>query len=126
VHTCLFGQHAFGRHGIRFFSRIYRLLALTFLQAIALIRAPPDPSGRNGPKRPFAALGQVAQLVEQRTENPRVGSSILPLATIYVRASQHENYLASGLNRTLFATVPVTANLSFCCTFSLDWQRKST
>ena len=25
---------------------------------------------------------QVAQLVEQRTENPRVGSSILPLATI--------------------------------------------
>jgi hypothetical protein len=27
-------------------------------------------------------LGQVAQSVEQRTENPRVGSSILPLATI--------------------------------------------
>jgi hypothetical protein len=27
--------------------------------------------------------GQVAQLVEQRTENPRVGSSILPLATIF-------------------------------------------
>ena len=27
--------------------------------------------------------GQVAQLVEQRTENPRVGSSILPLATEY-------------------------------------------
>src|SRR5947208_16743089 len=25
-------------------------------------------------------VGQVAQLVEQRTENPRVGSSILPLA----------------------------------------------
>jgi hypothetical protein len=25
--------------------------------------------------------GQVAQLVEQRIENPRVGSSILPLAT---------------------------------------------
>ena len=30
--------------------------------------------------RPFC--GQVAQSVEQRTENPRVGSSILPLATI--------------------------------------------
>ena len=28
-----------------------------------------------------ALIGQVAQLVEQRTENPRVGSSILPLAT---------------------------------------------
>ena len=27
--------------------------------------------------------GQVAQLVEQWTENPRVGSSILPLATTF-------------------------------------------
>jgi hypothetical protein len=27
--------------------------------------------------------GQVAQLVEQRTENPRVGGSIPPLATKY-------------------------------------------
>jgi hypothetical protein len=26
--------------------------------------------------------GQIAQLVEQRTENPRVGGSIPPLATI--------------------------------------------
>lgn len=30
------------------------------------------------------ALGQVAQLVEQWIEDPRVGSSILPLATIVV------------------------------------------
>ena len=29
--------------------------------------------------------GQVAQLVEQRIENPRVGSSILPLATIVLK-----------------------------------------
>ena len=29
--------------------------------------------------------GQVAQLVEQRTENPCVGSSILPLATRFLR-----------------------------------------
>ncbi len=29
--------------------------------------------------------GQVAQSVEQRIENPRVGSSILPLATKYKR-----------------------------------------
>ena len=28
-------------------------------------------------------LGPVAQLVEQRIENPRVGSSILPQATIH-------------------------------------------
>ena len=32
----------------------------------------------------FSPPGQVAQLVEQRTENPRVGSSILPLATMYI------------------------------------------
>ena len=30
--------------------------------------------------------GQVAQLVEQRTENPRVGGSIPPLATIVNKA----------------------------------------
>jgi hypothetical protein len=30
----------------------------------------------------FLARAEVAQLVEQRTENPRVGSSILPLGTI--------------------------------------------
>ena len=35
--------------------------------------------------RPFAFGGQVAQLVEQRTENPRVGGSIPPLATIKSR-----------------------------------------
>ncbi len=29
------------------------------------------------------APAQVAQLVEQRTENPRVGGSILPLGTIF-------------------------------------------
>ena len=32
--------------------------------------------------RPSVPGGQVAQLVEQRTENPRVGGSIPPLATI--------------------------------------------
>ncbi len=29
--------------------------------------------------------GQIAQSVEQRTENPRVGSSILPLATMRIK-----------------------------------------
>ena len=37
-------------------------------------------SGLQGPPRRIA---QVAQLVEQRTENPRVGGSIPPLGTIY-------------------------------------------
>ena len=44
-----------------------------------------------GPSGPIATrYGQVAQLVEQRTENPRVGGSIPPLATIsnqYVRSN---------------------------------------
>jgi hypothetical protein len=31
----------------------------------------------------LSRYGRVAQLVEQRTENPRVGSSILPPATIF-------------------------------------------
>jgi hypothetical protein len=31
------------------------------------------------------SVGQVAQLVEQRTENPRVGGSIPPLATILLQ-----------------------------------------
>ncbi len=31
----------------------------------------------------LALAAEVAQLVEQRTENPRVGSSILPLGTIF-------------------------------------------
>src|SRR2546427_10712261 len=38
-----------------------------------------SPAGRSN-TRPLG--GQVAQLVEQRTENPRVGGSIPPLATI--------------------------------------------
>jgi hypothetical protein len=29
-------------------------------------------------------FAEVAQLVEQRTENPRVGSSILPLGTTFL------------------------------------------
>ena len=33
----------------------------------------------------LASHGQVAQLVEQRTENPCVGGSIPPLATIIFR-----------------------------------------
>jgi hypothetical protein len=37
------------------------------------------PAGSNS-YLPFG--GQVAQLVEQRTENPRVGGSIPPLATM--------------------------------------------
>ena len=31
----------------------------------------------------ITSIGQIAQLVEQRTENPCVGGSIPPLATIF-------------------------------------------
>ncbi len=36
---------------------------------------------------------QVAQSVEQRTENPRVGGSIPPLGTIYKKAPQSGAFL---------------------------------
>ena len=45
-----------------------------------------DRAGRFGYKpvpAVFVAIAQVAQLVEQRTENPRVGGSIPPLGTIH-------------------------------------------
>jgi len=45
------------------------------------------PAGRSN-TRPSAFGGQVAQLVEQRIENPRVGGSIPPLATIQRRDVQ--------------------------------------
>src|SRR5438309_11812445 len=41
---------------------------------------------------PLAFRGQVAQLVEQRTENPRVGSSILPLAIEGMTTSRLETF----------------------------------
>ena len=42
--------------------------------------------------------GQVAQLVEQRTENPRVGGSIPPLATICPLA-QTERWVCGAVGR---------------------------
>jgi hypothetical protein len=49
--------------------------------------------------------GQVAQLVEQRTENPRVGGSIPPLATIspWVRSGHLVHTLAGGVSADAFA-----------------------
>ena len=44
-----------------------------------------DPGAGRSNTRPSASGGQVAQLVEQRIENPRVGGSIPPLATIQIR-----------------------------------------
>ena len=46
-----------------------------------------DRAGRFGYKpvpAVFVAIAHVAQLVEQRTENPRVGGSIPPLGTIFL------------------------------------------
>jgi hypothetical protein len=47
--------------------------------------------------RPFRIQAQVAQSVEQRTENPRVGGSIPPLGTIVFKG------LAHSLDATIFA-----------------------
>ena len=41
----------------------------------------PRPRACQPPGRPTKPRAQVAQLVEQRTENPRVGGSIPPLGT---------------------------------------------
>ena len=38
-------------------------------------------------------LGQVAQLVEQRIENPRVGGSIPPLGTIKIKKPVSQDWL---------------------------------
>jgi hypothetical protein len=58
--------------------------------------------------------GQVAQLVEQRIENPRVGSSILPLATMQSVAcpDRQRPCWAAGerLNGTVSSLDPVLRN----------------
>ena len=54
---------------------------------VAMSPLPRNPAELTLPTAPDlirALWGQVAQSVEQRTENPRVGSSILPLATTYL------------------------------------------
>ena len=48
--------------------------------------------GMASSKKPLPLWAQVAQSVEQRIENPRVGSSILSLGTIIL---QQDQFLAS-------------------------------
>ncbi len=43
--------------------------------------------------------GQIAQSVEQRTENPRVGSSILPLTTTFIEINLIFNMSLRGAMR---------------------------
>ena len=57
--------------------------ALTVIQGAGpLIDTPPDPAYYARFSGTYAS-GQVAQLVEQWTENPCVGGSIPPLSTSY-------------------------------------------
>ena len=76
-------------HGLRAHSRqipkridISAQAGLTLRRQAAVIRALPRPRPLRGAAT-LASSGQVAQLVEQGTENPRVGGSIPSLATIY-------------------------------------------
>ena len=49
------------------------------------------------------SCAQVAQLVEQRTENPRVGGSIPPLGTTFFTFFFEGNFLAfAKINYTAF------------------------
>ena len=47
-------------------------------------------SGRTPPAGSFAPDAQVAQLVEQRTENPRVGGSNPPLGTTFLSINSND------------------------------------
>jgi hypothetical protein len=58
----------------------------------------------------LAVIGQVAQLVEQRTENPCVGGSIPPLATIFRAQSFWVEFQAV----TIPAPGPVPEGLMLC------------
>ncbi len=51
-------------------------------------------------------LGQVAQLVEQRTENPRVGGSIPPLATKHAKAPMGPFVFKQGATATENISAP--------------------
>ena len=58
-------------------------------------------------------VGQVAQLVEQRIENPRVGSSILPLATKIVQGLGRKvrPFFIACVSRPL-ATIPALNHIN--------------
>ena len=61
-------------------DRVSREAGVTFIRAgHPIVFAAAVDAGRLAAPRGF---GQVAQLVEQRTENPCVGGSIPPLATL--------------------------------------------
>ncbi len=57
--------------------------------------------------------GQIAQSVEQWTENPRVGSSILPLATTLF------TYILAGFNNVVALRVRPILEVCFLYSFSL-------
>ena len=55
--------------------------------------------------------GQIAQSVEQWTENPRVGSSILPLATTLF------TYVLAAFNNVEALRVQLMLAVCFLCSF---------
>src|ERR1700756_3976640 len=62
-----------------------------------------------------ASSGQVAQLVEQRTENPRVGSSILPLATYTATTYHHGHAESQRFSPSGARNLRRTVSVSACC-----------
>ena len=59
-----------------------------------------------------AGNGQVAQLVEQRTENPRVGGSIPPLATISNQIPSLNSYALQSRKSAFVLNPPVSRRIS--------------
>jgi hypothetical protein len=56
--------------------------------------------------------GQVAQLVEQRTENPRVGGSIPPLATIISKAFSRIDVMSRDGDVIIMSSLPIQSYFS--------------
>ena len=75
----------------------------------------------NAPRTPYSLLyrrrGQIAQLVEQRTENPCVGSSTLPLPIPHLLASQtltsncRTRHVAGKVGFTRLNPTPIRHNI---------------
>ena len=87
-------QAMFKRYCIRDEAALERAAGKRFNGTGAAQTAPAEPSSTSLSSS-AAYPGQVAQLVEQRTENPRVGSSILPLATCSPRNAEPPLYPAT-------------------------------
>ena len=91
------------------------------------LRRRPRSNIRPGARAGARLNGQVAQLVEQRTENPRVGSSILPLATISITYAIQRRHAhgKSGPSAHLVPEAPLLSRRTEFATVSVNKGRSA-